>query len=86
MPIKGSAKGSALMDMAVRGSLSIVLAIKSAPKYNGIADKKAMATVRKIAVFKILRQLFLLPNANSSANNRVTAVEIPLVAKVDAKT
>jgi len=86
IPIKGSERGRNLIDIAALWSPSRLFAIKSDPKKRIIIEAKATKSVKIIDFLSILMVPFLLPKLNSSATRRVTAVLIPLEAKVAAKT
>ena len=83
-PIKGSESGSILSAGTARISFKNRTAINSAPK-NTVTTVTA-ATIRVISIARrsILSVPRFVPRANSSAASLVTAVLIPLVAKVAA--
>ena len=84
--IKGRDSGKILSEITVRLSPKMVVPIKLAPKIIIIADMPAIKKLSKSDVRSTFLQFCGLFFAISSAQRRVTAVQIPLVAKVDAKT
>ena len=60
--------------------------MNSAPKNTVATERTAIIRVNSIERLRILRVPFLVPRASSSATRRVTAVHMPEVAKVAAKT
>ena len=86
MPTNIKESGKIFIERTALASSSTNFAIKSAPKNKIKEEDAAMIRVICIERFKIRKTLFLSPMANSSAASRVIAVEIPLVAKVEAKT
>ena len=86
IPINGSESGKIFSAGIVRLSDKRVFPIKLAPKSIINAVKQAIMRVSVIARRNIFLQFLSFSLAISSAQRRVTAVAIPLVAKVDAKT
>ena len=86
MPIKGSDNGKIFSAGIVRLSDKSLFPIKLAPVIIKIEVKNAITSVNKTALLNIFLQFLSFCLAISSAQRRVTAVEIPVVAKVDAKT
>lgn len=85
IPINGRANGSSFKAVMERISSSKYFAINSAPKNTAAAEINAIIKVISTERLKILVAPFLLPTASSSAVSFVTAVTIPLEAKVDTK-
>ena len=85
-PIKGKESGKIFKDGIVLMSPKIVVPINFAPKNSTETEKNAIMSDTSMARLKILRVPYLLPKAKSSVTRRVTAVEVPLIAKVDAST
>ena len=85
-PIKGSEKGKTFRAVTERISSSKYFAINSAPKKTVAEEINAIIKVISIDRLKILAAPFLLPMASSSAVSFVTAVTMPLEAKVETKT
>ena len=83
-PIKGSESGSILSAGTARISFKNRTAINSAPKNTVTTVTAAISRVISMARRSILSVPRFVPRANSSAASLVTAVLIPLVAKVAA--
>ena len=84
IPINGRDSGRILSAGTARMSPKNRDAINSAPKNTVTTVAKAIIRVSSTERRIILAAPFLVPTASSSAMSRVTAVQIPLAAKVEA--
>ena len=60
--------------------------MKSAPKKTRAAETRPMTALRKIDFRRMFSTDFFVPQTNSSVTIRVTAVQMPDEAKVEAST
>lgn len=84
IPINGNENAIILSEGSALMSPMILREINSAPKYTSPIEIRAITRVSSTERRKIFRAPFFEPSANSSVMSLVTAVLIPLVAKVDA--
>ena len=80
--MEGREKQSTLRAGMARKSLSQYRLMGSAPKKMRRADTTPMRTLRTMALRRTAFTDFLVPVTSSSVTRRVTAVQMPEVAKV----